>query len=328
MNDKVINALIEKVNSLTEEVKNLKRLELKRVSKLNIGLSGSEAATDNLIVDGQIGIGASPSVQLHIKGTGNQELDVESTDSNIAIVKVKSVQGWNIETGRSGSSNFQIWQDGTGARLIIDTSGNVGIGGSPSYNLDIQNASGAINLAMRASSDQSIKFWEDSGQQWDIYHNTTTNGIGFYDRTAGVYALRILDGSSGAITLGSSRDVYTDAYQDWTSFATIVGFSGTPGGSIYYKKIGKLVFVRFSLSGTGNNTAMSFTLPYNKVNDGTTTEWKMRAQDAGTWLNGAGMGRIANASPGLAVFYTSEALAAWTASGNRQLYGQFWYEAA
>jgi hypothetical protein len=58
-----------------------------------------------------------------------------------------------------------------------------------------------------------------------------------------------------------SGDLYTVTWTDYSGSSTIVGWT-TPTAKIRYKKIGKLVWVQYQITGTSNAGTTSFTLPF------------------------------------------------------------------
>jgi hypothetical protein len=119
--------------------------------------------------------------------------------------------------------------------------------------------------------------------------------------------------------------VSTIPWTNYTSSSTIVGWSSFIIEVIYYKKIGKLVFVQFTLSGTSNSATTTFTLPYNQQG-GVRMRSPCLAQDnGGTHVWGVTDMVI---SSNLVTLYPTTALNAWTASGSKEGRGQFFYEVA
>jgi hypothetical protein len=126
-----------------------------------------------------------------------------------------------------------------------------------------------------------------------------------------------------------SGDVYTNGWSDYSASSTINGWSSFTTKQIYYKKIGKLVFVSFYISGTSNTTGASFTVPYAAVSN---TSYFPMLISCFVIDNG-----INQAYPGLAdlgagssqVNITKDMTGGatpFTASGTKQLIGQFWYQ--
>jgi hypothetical protein len=109
---------------------------------------------------------------------------------------------------------------------------------------------------------------------------------------------------------------------DYSSTSTVVGWSSLPTKIIKYRIIGKQVFVIFSLDGTSNNTATTFTLPNNAL---TGNELAGRFVNNGALT--AGYTRISSAS-NVITFLSLISSATWTASGNKVVSGQFFYDIA
>ena len=146
-----------------------------------------------------------------------------------------------------------------------------------------------------------------------------TNTIG-YD---GTDAKGLKFDSSGNVTFGA--DVYNVAWTDYFATATKVGWEATPTGYIYYKKIGKTVYVNFMITGTSNHTVAYFTVPY-------TNNTSAAANNIGYCLNNgtidtaAGLIEMAANSDEIWVGRTFGTVA-WDASGTKTIKGQIWFEA-
>jgi hypothetical protein len=140
---------------------------------------------------------------------------------------------------------------------------------------------------------------------------------------------------AGAVTLQSTLavtgDIYTTALTDYTATSTITGWSGFTAGRkfIYYKKVGKTVFVLFWLEGTSNATTVSYTLPVAPTG---TTYPVIGAMLGYTYDNTAILttpGRIELAAGATTVnIYKDGATGAWTGSGAKIVGGQCFYETA
>lgn len=122
-------------------------------------------------------------------------------------------------------------------------------------------------------------------------------------------------------------DIYSTAWTDYGGTSTIVGWSGTPTAYIWYKKIGNLVYVNFSIAGTSNATNISFTLPYIAVNSANAfIRVACSGRDNGSFLATPAQFYLDpnSATAGANKDFSG---AAWTASGIKEIRGQFWYEA-
>jgi len=109
---------------------------------------------------------------------------------------------------------------------------------------------------------------------------------------------------------------------DYSATSTVVGWSSLPTKIIKYRIIGKQVFVIFSLDGTSNNTATTFTLPNNAL---TGNELAGRFVNNGALA--AGYTRV-NTNSNIITLLPLISSATWTASGNKVVTGQFFYDIA
>ena len=124
--------------------------------------------------------------------------------------------------------------------------------------------------------------------------------------------------SGAAITLLAS---IPSVWADYKSTSTIVGWTST-SGYIYYLKIGTMVFVQYSLSGTSNSTSTTFTLPYASAILG----YGVGISSDSGGANAPGLISIAASST--VTLYSTINSGAWTGSGTKAVYGQFFYQTA
>lgn len=122
-------------------------------------------------------------------------------------------------------------------------------------------------------------------------------------------------------------NIETAAWTNYFSTSTITGWSATPTGYIYYKKIGKTVFVIFSILGTSNSTGATFTVPYviATVVQGITCGY---TRDNGTATTTGGVISIVTNGSTITLYKDMSGLNSWTNSGTKEIIGQFWYEAS
>jgi len=113
-------------------------------------------------------------------------------------------------------------------------------------------------------------------------------------------------------------------WTDYSAISTIVGWTSFTTKSIYYKKIGKTVFVAFDLRGTSNSATTTFTVPYTSVS--LTMDAFMTIQDNGGTVGGGTIQSPSNSAT--IILYKDHALNAFTNSGTKVCRGQFWYEGA
>jgi len=119
--------------------------------------------TSTLYVDSannRVGVGtASPELELHIKGSGNQSLRLETTDSTYI--------GFDIQQNSDGSGQILlrdskplIFYTNSSEAMRIDSSGNAGIGtSSPSEVLEISKDDRANGATLRITNSASSSSW-------------------------------------------------------------------------------------------------------------------------------------------------------------------------
>ena len=125
-----------------------------------------------------------------------------------------------------------------------------------------------------------------------------------------------------------TEDIYTEVWTDYGGTSTIIGWN--PVGltaNIWYKRVGKLVYVSYYITGTSNAIVSSFTLPHLAMNS---TNYK--AIGSVQYTNGG----FASTIPGRSdlvqntltvALYTDWAGAAWANVNQKTVQGQFVYEA-
>jgi hypothetical protein len=115
------------------------------------------------------------------------------------------------------------------------------------------------------------------------------------------------------------------AYNNWASSANPSGWSSFYYKDIYYKKLGSLVFVTFYIHGECNSANTSFTLPFTSNAPGF-HQGPVLVEDNYSWQTTPGMFEIVQGTS-VVNFYKNCAKASFTASGQKGVAGQFWYEA-
>jgi len=146
---------------------------------IGFALAGAAAQTNTFPVTGNVGIGTtSPGYPLQVNGSGDMQMGISSSDANAHV--------WTLQSSGSGSlvGTFQIIDRTVGAsRLLVDTSGNVGIGTtSPQSNLQISTYgpylfSGGGGLATTyASSGIGFNLYRGSDNNWHTMSDGANGG--------------------------------------------------------------------------------------------------------------------------------------------------------
>jgi len=156
----------------------------------------------------------------------------------------------------------------------------------------------------------------------------------------------LVDGSGGGIFIGTDTqlyrsaanvlrtpdtlvvdgDLYTTAFTDYSATSTIVGWASFTTKEIFYKQVGKLVFVIFNLVGTSNSVSTSITVPVSCAAAPNTVQVVVRARD-NSGVYAAGLAVLGNTN-NVIDFYSTLAGGAWTATQTKAVLGEMFYEAA
>lgn len=107
------------------------------------------------------------------------------------------------------------------------------------------------------------------------------------------------------------------AWTDYSGTSTIVGWGAFVTKIISYRVIGKTVFVAFLITGTSNSATTTFTLPSACV----FTVFAFSQVKAGATYQ-IGMAQMSSST---VTIYKDGAFGAFAASGDKEVYGEFWY---
>jgi hypothetical protein len=169
---------------------------------------------------GLVGIGtSSPNATLDIESSSGTAVKIRlaSNTSNRALVFSNAAEtiGWTVGNGVIASARqFVVYDNEAGAaRLLIDSSGNVGIGTtSPGHDIDLRKDAAGSTVTLRVRND-NVAADSNSALVLD-----TPNGVW------GVRALRA--GNRLAVDIGGSEKAAID-----TSGRLLVGTSSSLGGT-------------------------------------------------------------------------------------------------
>jgi hypothetical protein len=137
-----------------------------------------------------------------------------------------------------------------------------------------------------------------------------------------------MNGVANGLYGGDLLNQINTPWIDFSEQSTIVGWSAYTTKRIRYKVVGNIVYVNLTLDGTSNSTSTTFTLPYIP---------KITSQGIATLTsdNGASTitGRFLLTASDITVICSRPSSASsvtptqtWTASGNKIIIGQFFYE--
>ena len=140
----------------------------------------------------------------------------------------------------------------------------------------------------------------------------------------------VLDASDDA-SIGGDLAVTGDmSTVQWTTYggtSTIVGWTSNTSTLINYKKVGNLVFVQFYIDGVSDATNVTFTLPFTQIStNGIELKVAIQVGDNSSPSTTSGLLTLSPNSATVSCFLDM-AGATWTASNNKRVQGQFWYQA-
>ena len=173
--------------------------------------------------DNSIGLGTTPISNIHVKKT-NPSIRVESESGQIGEFILQNPDKlWEITNDGTDNNKFKITDVSSASdRLVIESSGNVGIGTtSPSEKLDV-NGNGIFSgnlitqdeLTIQSDYDE-IQMKRNGGQEWRLIGG---NYWSVYDQSNGVYRFHV--GNDGDVGIGK----YPGATLDVNGNATADNF--------------------------------------------------------------------------------------------------------
>tara|TARA_R100000781_G_scaffold49577_2_gene32888 strand:- start:375 stop:1433 length:1059 start_codon:yes stop_codon:yes gene_type:complete len=166
-----------------------------------------DGAGDISVLGANLGVGiAAPAGDLHLSESGASEVRLQMTNSNtghassdgFAIVQAANGTDMYLYNYESGTLNFGT---ANSTRMLITDSGNVGIGGTPSYKLDVSGsfrATDPIYLTNEGTegggvaADSAIK-WHDllfmhaGGATYQLEEVTSGDQVMLWNRNGNVH---------------------------------------------------------------------------------------------------------------------------------------------
>lgn len=239
---------------------------------------------------------------------------VLSTSSNTLTINANtqatSARTWNVPDV-SGNGTFAALE-GTQTFSGTKTFSAQIISSATSNHLKLATASNnaIISVASIATADRTITIPDPGGNaNFVLSEGTATiNGV----KTFGNDTIH-------------SADVYTTTFTDYSSTSTITGWTTFTTKKIFYKKVGKLMFVTFEIGGTSNSTSTSFTLP-NNCNTSAGIQIINYARDnSGTAVAGTSF-MDPNTATLVCIPTVGGSTTGWTNSNTKSVIGQFFYQ--
>lgn len=211
-----------------------------------------------------------------------------------------------------GTTKFIFDADGDfwlSRNLIAD--GSIGIGTTnPLAKLVVSNGgAGGIELTPSVTLD-----------------GLTGGYIASYDRNSNAYQPFMFDAGDKDYQFRGSGDFYSAPWQNYGASSTIGGFSVIIVRDIYYKKIGKLVFVNFYIRGTSNSDSLYFTLPFTSAST-MATIFSLGCESNSAWQAAHGSGQLGGSSATVYT-YINVIGTGFAATNEKAVQGQFFYQIA
>ena len=337
MNEELIKELVRKIDQLQKRVDYLEAVEKNTFSTvavsdyltaeggLHVG-GTSDPGTDNLIVDGTSTLTGNVDANAGIDVTG-----LTTTTGGVHVGGVSDPGTDNLQVDGTSTLTGNV-DAGAGVDVtgLLTTTGGAHIGGTSDPSADnlqvdgtsqldgIINAGSNINATGYVTALGGVHVGGTSDPTDDnLVVDGTSTLTGNVDANGGVDV-------TGLLTV--TGDAYTVIWTDYSDSSTITGWSSYTYKEIYYKVIGKLIFVSFHIYGTSDSTSASFTIPYTVSNNPSTVnvgQVVIPVVDNGSSAFGF-IYADKNTSVIYAVPSASGAYDDWTSSGNKRIRGEIW----
>lgn len=202
--------------------------------------------------NGNVGIGtSSPSDTLEVSNASNYQLRLTSSGQNYQIGRNGSDGLLHFYGNQSGYTGY-VFSGVNGEHMRIDSNGNVGIGGAPSYPLHVQgnqlyltnagntelmttNTNGGVTGGIQALSNQSVRVGSISNYNCEMVVNNVVKGTWSptgLDISGNVSATGYVTGGAGSIVQQQTRSTVTymtiNPVNNWTEVHSNFRISITP----------------------------------------------------------------------------------------------------
>lgn len=286
---------------------------------------------------GNFGIGTSSPQRLLTLANDGSAHQIALYDNDLA-----ASGAWWLVGNQQGSYKITQATNASGLltslvdRLIIDSSGNVGIGTSaPNYLLQLHRAAAAssvLQLTNTASgttatdgftasltNSLNVDLWNYEAGWIRLGANNTAVLSGEKDKSLALQGATSQTGTgiSFPATQSASSDANTlDDYREATATLTATGMTTSPTGTAAFVKTGNMVVMQIpAISGTSNTTAFTLTGVPTAFRPSTSRMFNFIGSDNG---GASFFGRAVLDTGGVITLYTTAGSGAWTSSGTKQ----------
>jgi hypothetical protein len=161
-----------------------------------------------------------------------------------------------------------------------------------------------------------------------LHDDNYTTGDLIFDKTAAdvwdISSTTTAELDLGFAIVKTTGDIYSSSsgWVDWSASVTITGITSITSKIFNYRRIGKMVYVRFCLVGTNTATYPDMTLPFAAFGiNNAYLGWSFNSSG----VSGNHVGPIQVDNTGAKVYLLKDAAATWPSSDSCGLNGTFWY---
>jgi hypothetical protein len=201
--DGVIGRIIGVNNNLTSADKRVGQIAFGLDGATNSGAIGFATMSSGTFAT-RLTIASTGAATFSSSVTATQGIFTGSLAERVRMTR-SSVGSWDLAI--SATNRFSIYDvAGAEERISITSGGNVGIGGSPTFKLDVQNNTQAITRILDTSTNASLVLQAGTGSGMKVtgYNYTTSTAIPLYISVDG--ANTIMQSGGGNVLIGTTTD--------------------------------------------------------------------------------------------------------------------------
>jgi hypothetical protein len=176
-----------------------------------------------------------------------------ASTADFANAKVIASQG---DSGLTSTNNIGLVGEGIASGA-----------GATGYGIFGVSEANAADAAIGVYGRATVNAGADAAAAYGVQGISTTahaggSNVGVYGEASGGANNYSFYGAAGVAY--NAGDINTVAWVDWSATATAAGLQAGYTKTVYYKKIGKMVFVNFTIAGTanGDQAYIALSLPY------------------------------------------------------------------